>query len=206
MQNTDKIQTDKIVECDKGRALAGGSEQARERLRCVSETERLLPAFKRRYPLMNHEDAVKLAFQGMLGVGHLVASFEAAEARLRTEMEGLEPSSGEPLIEPISSEWFRLNLRAAKARGISEETIARMLFLSAAQKPCGFTRRDVYDLCVRLDASDEMRDAAGKILDESFLPSHSEAYREAYRPAYRVLHVRFIDLKFSPEEETAKRD
>ena len=38
-----------------------------------------------RYPLMNEEDVVKFAFQGMMGVGHLVASEESALARLTRE-------------------------------------------------------------------------------------------------------------------------
>ena len=33
-----------------------------------------------------------------------------------------------------------------------------------------------------------MKQAAVKVLDENWLPSHSQRYREAYHPAYRVLH------------------
>ena len=34
-----------------------------------------------------------------------------------------------------------------------------------------------------------------KVLEETYLPSHSRQYREAYHPAYRVLHQDFRKLK-----------
>ena len=45
--------------------------------------------------------------------------------------------------------------------------------------------------CVKLDGSDAMKAAAEKVLDESWLPRHSEKYREAYAPAYRVMYKDF---------------
>ncbi len=144
---------------------------------------------RERYPLMTEEDTVKLVFQGLLGVGHLISSEEDARERLHDEMSALEPDADEPLTERLSPAWFRLNLRAAKAKGITEAEIARLLFCSAKYASLPFTRRDVYDLCLALDGSDKMRAAAEKLLDETWLPSHSEQYRNAYRPAYRVLYA-----------------
>ena len=54
-------------------------------------------------------------------------------------------------------------------------------------KPLSFIRQNVYNFCVKLDGSEKMRTAAEKVLDEGYLPSHSEKYRELYHPAYRVL-------------------
>ena len=140
-----------------------------------------------RYPLMNEEDVVKFAFQGMLGVGHLISSEARARDWLHREMEGLIPDGEEPLTEKLSQDWARLNLRAAKAQGIPEADIACMLFLSA-NKPLAFTRKDVYGFCVSIDGSEKMKAVAEQILNENFLPSHSERYRQAYAPAYRVIH------------------
>ena len=152
---------------------------------------RLLRAQQARYPLMTEEDVVKFVFQGMLGVGHLIASEEAALKRLHEEMAGLAPESREPLVEWISPDWFRMNLRAAKAKGIDEAVISGMVCRSARRAPLSFSRRDVYDFCVGLEGSDRMRAAAERVLDDAWLPSHSRQYREAYHPAYRVLYRDF---------------
>ena len=169
-------------------------------IRCAEEMKSIIRAQKKRRPEMNEEDVVKLAFQGMLGVGHLVSSEEKARERLHEEMSALEGDADEPLTEKVSPQWFRLNLRAAKAKGLAEEDIARMLFLSAGRGTLPFTRENVYNFCVKLDGSDRMEAAARRVLDEKWLPSHSEGYRAAYRPAYRVLHSDFIKLRPGEEE------
>lgn len=183
------------------------------KITCAEEMKRCLIAQKKRYPLMNEEDVVKFAFQGMLGVGHLIRSEEDAAKRLKAEMDDLEPDDEEPYIEKISTEWVRMNLRAAKARGVADADIAYMLCQSAQRKPLSFTRQNVYNFCVKLDGSEKMKQAAVKVLDENWLPSHSQRYREAYHPAYRVLHKDYrkpftpvsketvlADLKASSEE------
>ena len=167
---------------------------------CAGEMMSILQAHRKRYPLMTEEDAVKLVFQGMLGVGHLISSEQDALGRLRAEMSALEPDGDEPLTERVSPQWFRLNLRAAKAHGLTEADIAHMLCESAKKKPLPFTRQNVYNICVRLDGSEAMRAAAGKVLDEAYLPSHSRQYRRAYHPAYRVLHEDFRNLPGMAEE------
>lgn len=173
-----------------GRALIrDGREEAEPEWKAAftEETKRLLTAQKERYPLMNEEDVVKFVFQGMLGVGHLIRSGEEALKRLRAEMVELEPDGEEALLEEISPEWVRMNLRAAKAEGITEEEIAERMCRSVQEAPLPLTRQDVYYFCVRLDGSESMKQAAARLLDESWLPGHSRQYREAYHPAYRVL-------------------
>ena len=114
-----------------------GKTELTLKIACAEEMKRCLIAQKKRYPLMNEEDVVKFAFQGMLGVGHLIHSEEDAMKRLQEEMDGLEPNNEEPYIEKISSEWLRMNLRAAKARQIREADIAHMLCQSAQRKHAG---------------------------------------------------------------------
>ena len=169
------------------------------KIACAEEMKKQLQVQRKRYPLMNEEDVVKFAFQGMLGVGHLISSADDAKNRLKAEMASLEPEESEPLIEKISADWVRLNLRPAKAKGMSEDDLAWYLIRSAEWGSLSFTRQNVYNFCVKLDGSDKMKAAAEKVLDDSWLPSHSEQYREAYHPAYRVLHKDF--KKFKEQED-----
>ena len=161
------------------------------KIACANEIRKQLLVQRKRYPRMTEADVVKFVFQGMLGVGHLIRSEQSARERLSAEMAPLQPGSAEPLTEKISTEWVRLNLRPAKAQGVSEEDIARRLIRSAERATLSFTRQNVYNFCVKLDGSEEMKAAAAKVLDESWLPGHSEAYRAAYHPAYRVLHKEY---------------
>ena len=172
------------------------------KIACAEEMRKQLQVQRKRYPLINEEDVVKFAFQGMLGVGHLINSEADAKDRLTAEMASLELDYSEPLIEKISTDWVRLNLRPAKARGMPEDELAWYLLRSAEWESLSFTRQNVYNFCVKLDGSDRMRAAAEKVLDENWLPSHSEQYREAYHPAYRVLYKDF--KKFKRDEEDAE--
>lgn len=164
------------------------------KITCAEEMKKQLQVQKKRYPQMTEEDIVKFVFQGMLGVGHLIASEEEAKRRLEAEMEPLAPDDSEPLAEKISTDWFRLNLRPAKAKGMTSEEIARVLVRSAQRETLSFTRQNVYNFCVKLDGSEQMKAAAEKVLDENWLPGHSEPYRAAYHPAYCVVHREFRKL------------
>ena len=142
------------------------------------------------HPQAAEEDIVKFVFQAMLGVGHLVSSADAIQERLKNEMAENPADDTKPLTEELSFRWVRLNLRPAKARGITPEELARRVYRSA-QQPVPYTRQDVIDFCQALDPDgmdqEKIREAAERLLDTSFLPSHSAQYRAAYKPAYVVL-------------------
>lgn len=166
-----------------------------QKITCAEEMKKQLQVQKKRYPLMTEEDIVKFVFQGMLGVGHLINSEQEAKDRLSAEMATLNPNEDEPLIEKISSDWVRLNLRPAKAKGMTVDDIAWYLVRSAEWGALSFTRQNVYNFCVKLDGSERMKAAVVKVLDEHWLPSHSEQYQKAYHPAYRVLYKDFKKFK-----------
>ena len=152
----------------------------------------LLIQQQKKRPWMDESDIVKFVFQGMLGVGHAVSSKEEVLEHLHEEMRELEePEQGEPLTERLSPEWFRVNLRVAKMNGFQEEDLAYLVFQSAQKVGLSFTRQNVYNYCTKLVRSEEMRQAAEKVLDESWLPSHSDRYKSLYKPAYCVLHREF---------------
>ena len=142
------------------------------------------------HPQATEEDVVKFVFQAFLGVGHLVSSADAIQKRLENEMAQNPADDTEPQTEELSSRWVRLNLRPAKARGIAPEELAGRVYRSA-QQPVPYTRQDAVDFCesLVLPAMDreKIKEVAERLLDESFLPSHSQQYREACKPAYVVL-------------------
>ena len=154
-----------------------------------------MQAQREQYPEMREEDMVKFIFQGMLGVGHLLSGRETTVRYIASETAEQPPSGDEPLFERISPAWGRLNLRRAAAEGIPPEIIANMMLSSGS--PAGFTRADAARVCrdyARQQHLPAMAKEAGKITDESWLPSHSEQYRSARRPSYRVIAAEWEPL------------
>ncbi len=144
---------------------------------------------KQQYPAMAQEDAVKLAFQAMLGVGHLLSDRKTVTDYIIRETDGLEADPDEPLLEQLSPAWCRINLRRAMADRIPPSVIAGMMITSHPE--IAFARQDVYDLCACPALSEKGyitdRKALDMICDPEWLPSHSAEYREMYHPAYRVI-------------------
>ena len=137
-----------------------------------------------RYPAMQPQDTVKFVFQAMLGMGHLLSARGRVEQFILREMEQIPEDSGEPLTEQLSPDWCRLNLRRAKAYRLPSSVIAGLMFHSGGS--LHFTRQDVSDFCAKWALSGEVP------TDETWLPSHSAAYRELYHPAYRVVSADWI--------------
>lgn len=140
-----------------------------------------------RYPETESGDVVKFIFQGMLGPGHLLADRATVLSRIEKEMSSLSADPDEPLTEPLSPAWERLNLRRAMAEHISAGQIADLMMQS---KAVPFTRQDVYGLCRRIAADGDCPlspESLEQILRTDWLPSHSDAYRSCYHPAYRVI-------------------
>ena len=163
--------------------------ELRRKIKCADSLKKNLRQHLEKHPQATEEDIVKFVFQGMLGVGHLVSSHQKNLEFIVREMDCIEADENEPLIEPLSSFWVRMNLRAAKAREMPPEEIETLVYVSAQYRPVSFTRQNVYNFCMKLDGIDRerMEKAAEKVLDGDWLPSHSEPYREAYHPAYRVV-------------------
>ena len=165
------------------------------------EIKRIVQLHRERYPLMEEEDVVKLVYQGQLGGGHHISSRAQALRLLQEEMEELNADENEPLIDILSREWFRLNLRPAKTKGIKEEDIAFMLFEST-KKPVDSSMIRIYNRCMKVDHSEQMYEAAYRMLDEEdHPPYHSAQYWDAYHPAYRVLHRSFQKLIYYDEAQ-----
>lgn len=180
--------------------------ELRRKLQCAEDLKKNLAIHLKKHPLATEEDIVKFVFQGMLGVGHLVSSHQKTLAYIAQEMDSIQADDKEPLIEKLSTFWVRMNLRAAKAREMRPTEIEILTYYSAKYNPVSFTRQNVYNFCMKLEGIDreKMKAAAEKVLDESWLPSHSEQYRNAYHPAYRVVYKdykKIYSLKDLEDEE-----
>ena len=156
--------------------------------RYINDMLSCLRAERDRRPDMQAEDVVKFIFQGMLGAGHLLKSRASVEAYIEREMSRQVPDPQEPLTEALSPGWCRMNLRRAMAEGLTPRLIANLMM--SEHPDTAFTRQEVCRVCAEYGRESGMpgiADAAERLKDLQWLPSHSEAYRERYRPAYRVI-------------------
>ena len=180
----------------------------KKKLKCAEDIKHYLAQHLKKHPLATEEDIVKFVFQGMLGVGHLVTSHQKTLDYIVNEINSIKADENEPLTEKLSTFWLRLNLRAAKAREMNPSSIEMMVYNSAKYEPVSFSRQNVYNFCMKLEGidRDKMHTAAAKVLDENWLPNHSEAYRNAYHPAYRVVYKDFRKLAEEEEKEKTNND
>ncbi len=157
--------------------------------------QEILRAALRAHPASQPADAVKLCYQSAFAGGHMIADAQTSLAFLKEELLAL-PDRDEPLFEPIGGGYARLNLAAARRRGLLPETV-NALFVRAANR-CRGTMRDFAE---RLSALRALCLAGGCPFTpqalETYLTDyklrgspavhHSDVYREAYAPAYRVV-------------------
>lgn len=159
----------------------------------------------RRYPEMDCQDLVKLAYQSAFAGGHAIDDEEAARERIRVEYTSYDPpASLPPLFESIGNSLYRLNLYPALSSGLSPETVSRFFVLTARQhtvQPDDFqSRLNALRYAVQSGLplthpiSLESFDRWIQAYQARGYPAvhHSEPFRKAYRPAYRVVHEQFI--------------
>ena len=156
-----------------------------------------------RYPQMQAQDLYKLAFQAALGNEHLMVDTAMVRRYLLEELEGVEASSDEPLVEEINPEGtlVRVNLRPFKAAGLDPEALLLAMMRTAETVDPSEERLEVYLLSIRQLASEgripvDLRELLPYIEHQrmSGFPAvhHSSAYAETYVPAYRVTLRAFL--------------
>lgn len=157
-----------------------------------------------KYPAIQPEDIVKLAYQNEFGGGHMVASPRESLDRLRAELASYHPkdTKGE-LFEDIGNRLCRINLRPVKKTKLSPDTVNN-IFIYTANSTSGTNG----GLIEKLEAISAMYSEGGlpfpaARFDEfcsayraEGMPSlsHSDKYRDAYRPAYRVVKSVFRSI------------
>lgn len=151
-----------------------------------------------KYPLMQAQDFVKLAYQSAFGCGHMVTSFKMCLDRL---LEERQSDTGNVSIEDIGSGYARLYLSGENSP-MSTETIAHMFFESADKVNEKDIERffSLTEILLALSeegrippSAEEIASAVQKFKAGDFSPvSHSDIYRRAYAPAYRVVRKEFV--------------
>lgn len=162
-------------------------------------TRELILLHAARYPLMEPQDAVKLIYQGAYAGGHAIASPEAAARYLEREWAETEAGSDMPLLEPVAGSLCRINLAAAKARGVEPARVLAAFVDTASQHTpddAAFARG--LELLKTLTSEGEMPFDTRRLFrylilyQDAGCPAvhHSEAYRRAYLPHYRVIDAK----------------
>lgn len=157
--------------------------------------EKVVLLHAEKYPLMQAQDFVKLAYQAAFGCGHMVSGMENAFLRVQSERKNMDFV----FTEDIGNGYVRLHLSGGEYP-LSDETAARMFVLSAEAVS---ENKDVFwaftDTLKNLShhkkiapSEDKIAIALEKFERGDFAPvSHTEAYRAAYNPAYRVIKAEY---------------
>ena len=156
-----------------------------------------------RYPAMEIQDMVKLAYQSEWAGGHMIADPAGSLKGLEAECRGLDSSPGREAFEDIGSGLCRLYLNAPDRRELSLSTV-NGFFVNTANANKG----TIQGFAEKLDA---LRQCCGKgelpypVAElDAYLTEHkrrgyppvhhSQAYRAAYAPAYRVVNSAYRDF------------
>ncbi|MCI0690692.1 hypothetical protein L0337_01650 [candidate division KSB1 bacterium] len=163
-----------------------------------SSFQKRITAQLQRYPAMQIQDLYKLVYQAALGNEHLMTDSAMVHNYLIHELESVQASSAEPLLEEISPDGavVRLNLRPFKARHGDH----RVLFQAMMQTSRTF-QKSSERLAQYLSHLEQMANSGAIPFDAVTVKSyframrqkgypavhHSTAYGEKYSPAYRVI-------------------
>ena len=155
----------------------------------------ILLAHAARYPLIEPTDAVKLIYQNEFGGGHLIRDEKRCLEFLRNEYRSVPQSGDTPLLEDIGNGFFRVNLSALDASGMTAEELGSAFIHSSQLRGCLDSFLAKLAVLRSLTGSGQMPfspealDAYLSDYEKAGFPpvSHSETYRNAYHPAYRVV-------------------
>ena len=151
------------------------------------------------HPSMQMQDIIKMCYQAVFGVEHMLADAERARTYFTQEYEATNANTSLPLYEPISDEFCRVNLGAWKAKSLEPQKLFELFLASANDNHSGEVAD--FELCIA---------GAEKIIANGLLPfsieewteyfdsykksgihpvHHSDAYRRAEQPAYRLISL-----------------
>jgi hypothetical protein len=159
----------------------------------------------RKYPKLEIQDIYKLVYQAAMGNEHIMADTVLVKKFLKEELNSIEASADEPLIEYLTSDSTiaRINLRPFKAqKGNPDILITLMIKTAMSIKPSveylRFLWQDIEDLAVekRISFSKDDLHSYFQEIEQQKFPAvhHSQAVKEAYHPAYRVISGKLITM------------
>ena len=144
-------------------------------------------------------DAYKLIYQGCMGSEHAITSPDAVKQWLDKEWEELQASTHEGLYSDVSIHIpiYRINLRAAKAFGITKDQILEE-FIDLVQtfpKRPDLLRQIWAELTAQIKAGKDIvnnpheLEEFNRAIEKNDFPAvhHSPEYRKINKPAYRLV-------------------
>ena len=152
------------------------------------------------YPISKETDYLKMIYQSVFGVGHLIKDLDKAKNYLLFEMENLTYEKFESLYEYISDDFVRINLRPYKFLNLDIDELLNGM-IDCANSNTGtyqdaLCKIDILRDLVKTKVINININYIDEILkqypNELPLFHHSEEYRQAYSPHYRVVKASFI--------------
>ncbi|MBN1683317.1 hypothetical protein JW865_07175 [Candidatus Bathyarchaeota archaeon] len=147
-------------------------------------------------PLMQPQDAYKLLFQGVFGVGHILGENVWPYLEKEVSELNLNDFKTESLTEVISidEEIVRINLRPWIRNGFDLKSLYEVMLLSDVKGETE-TFLKLWDLFIDLvkegkldfDLTESIKLDATLDRNNPEAKHHSNIYRATYKPAYRVL-------------------
>jgi hypothetical protein len=151
---------------------------------------------------MNSQDAYKLIFQGVFGIGHIMGDSAWGYLECEAAQVDLTDLPDELFLESISldGEMVRVNLRTWLRKGYNLQLLYNAMILSNVKGDTKIFLKlwDEYMNLVKkgklnFDISEAIQ--LDKLLNREKPQArhHSEAYRKAYKPAYRVVLLKELE-------------
>lgn len=151
------------------------------------------------------QDAYKLIYQSVFGIGHIIANPASARKYLEQELDAASAVDDESVIENISvsGDIVRLNLRPYIHRNGNIDVLFQAM-LRSVEEISGNNeeflalwnefKQAVFNGELNFD-SKELKIFDQKVKSENYpAMHHSAAYKEANQPAYRVLKRGIAEL------------
>ena len=157
-----------------------------------------------RYPQMQTQDLYKLVYQAAMGNIHLGIDPAVLKNYLVNEMDKVNASDNEPLVEEISPEgMIRVNLRPYKVKsGTSEKLFEAMRETANTFTPNKNKIIQYWEVIEKMTEDNSIPFNKSEL--ESFLKEmqasnypavhHSDQYLELYHPAYRVILKKYLSI------------
>ena len=159
------------------------------------------------HPSMQMQDVLKMCYQAVFGVEHMLEDVTKAKQYFQQEYEATPASFSVPLYEPISEDFCRINLAAWKARNLAPEELFE-LFVASAKHVVPGTRTDLNNCAKSAEklmakglfpfSLEEWREYYVNYKNSGIVPvHHSDVYREAEKPAYRIVRKSLLNADIS---------
>ena len=155
------------------------------------------------HPSMQMQDVVKMCYQAVFGMEHMLADQDKARQYFYAEYAATPANNSIPLYEPVSESFCRVNLAAWKARNLDADHLFD-LFTASAKYHVEGTRFELNNCAKAVEkiiskgllpfSLEEWREYYVAYKNNGMLPvHHSEAYRLAEQPSYRLVRKTLLN-------------